>query len=316
MVIDWRADHSFRVPRPDLSVEIGTPNACSQDGCHADKPLQWSVDASTKWYGQARKPHYGTTLAAGREGRPEALEELVRLAADELYPAIVRATALSLLDRYPGEQSTRAFAAALSDPDGLVRLTAVNHVLATDAETIVELVAPLLFDPLRAVRTQAAVVLADAPDELLKPYQREARAEALAEYEVAMAHSLDFAFAGHNLGNLYARLGDPGRAERSYRQAIAIDDLFYPAKANLAVVLNAQGRNDEAEALLRSILDEDPEQHEVQYSLGLLLAEMGRYREAERFLAAAAAGMPGHPGVERNLRAIREYLAQLSPGGG
>src|SRR5262249_6680361 len=32
MVIDVRRDHSFRVPRPDLSLKYGTPNACNQ--CH------------------------------------------------------------------------------------------------------------------------------------------------------------------------------------------------------------------------------------------------------------------------------------------
>ena len=26
MVVDWRADHSLRIPRPDLSIELGTPN--------------------------------------------------------------------------------------------------------------------------------------------------------------------------------------------------------------------------------------------------------------------------------------------------
>jgi predicted CXXCH cytochrome family protein len=311
MVIDWRADHSLRVPRPDLSQVLGIPNACSQGGCHDDKSVSWSVDAFEKWYGLAKKPHYGPALAAGREGRPEARDDLMRLAGDELYPAIVRATALSLLGRYPGEESTRAFAVALADPEPLMRYTAVNSVAAASPEELVELVAPLLFDPMRAVRMQAAVQLADVPDELLKAYQREALARALSEYRQAMEHSLDFAFAGHNLGNLAVRLGDAAEAERYYRIAIAIDDLFYPAKANLAVMLNAQGRNEEAEALLRSILDAYPEQHEVAYSLGLLLAEMERYVEAEALLSRAATGMPDHPGAERNLRAIREYLAQL-----
>ncbi len=314
MMIDERADHSLRIPRPDLSQIIGTPNACSQAGCHADKSLQWSVDAYTKWYGQAKKPHYGTTLAAGREGRPETLDELIRLAGDQLYPAIVRATALSLLGDYPGEASTRAFAVALADPEGLVRLTAVNNVGAGVQEELVKLVAPLLLDPLRAVRMQAAVVLADTPDALLEAYQRQARARGLAEYRRAMGHSLDFAFAGHNLGNLAARLGDGVTAEKYYRAAIAIDDLFYPAKANLAVILNAEGRNDEAEALLRSILESDPNQYDTMYSLGLLLAEMGRYTEAEALLAQAAAGMPDHEGAKRNLDAIRAYLAQVGGG--
>ncbi len=309
MVIDWRADHSLRVPRPDLSRALDTPNACSQGGCHDDRPLTWSIDAFEKWYGLAKKPHYGPTLAAGREARSGAREDLIRLAADALYPAIVRATALSLLGRYPGEQSTRAFAVALADPDPLMRHTAVGSVVASSPEELVELVAPLLLDPTRAVRMQAAVQLADTPDRLLKPYQREALAGALTEYRNAMEHSLDFAFAGHNLGNLAVRLGDAAEAERYYRTAIAIDALFYPAKANLAVLLSAQGRNDEAEALLRSILAAYPEQHDVMYSLGLLLAEMGRYREAESYLARAAAAMPDHAGAQRNLRAVREYLA-------
>jgi hypothetical protein len=311
MVIDERADHSLRIPRPDLSQTIGTPNACSQGGCHDDKPLQWSVDAYTKWYGQAKKPHYGTILFTGREGRPGAFDQLTRLAGDQLYPAIVRATAVSLFRNYPVADTAPAIALAMADPEGLVRLTALTNLIPREPRETVELVAPLLSDPLRAVRMQAAVVLADTPDSMLEPYQREARAKGLAEYRRAMEHSLDFAFAGHNLGNLAARLGDMGTAEKYYRTAIAIDELFYPAKANLAVILNSEGRNDEAEALLRSILDSDPEQYETAYSLGLLLAEMGRYDEAESYLARAAAGMPDHEGAARNLRAIRDYLAQV-----
>ena len=40
MVVDERADHSLRVPRPDLSVKIGTPNACN--GCQLRVPAHWS----------------------------------------------------------------------------------------------------------------------------------------------------------------------------------------------------------------------------------------------------------------------------------
>ncbi len=38
MVVDQRHDHSFRVPRPDQSAKLGTPNACND--CHADKPAE------------------------------------------------------------------------------------------------------------------------------------------------------------------------------------------------------------------------------------------------------------------------------------
>ena len=71
----------------------------------------------------------------------------------------------------------------------------------------------------------------------------------------------------------------------------------------------------EAEALLRSILEAYPEQHEIAYSLGLLLAEVGRYEEAAVFLERAAAGMPDHPRVHHNLREIQQYLARVAASG-
>jgi len=308
MRIDERADHSLRIPRPDLSEITGSPNACNNAGCHADKSVAWSVENYEKWYGLARKPHYGTTLAAGRAGRPESRDDLIRLAGDPLYPSIVRATALSLLPGYPSPETTAAFARALADEDPLVRYTAVSNADAETAQEYVDLLAPLLFDSLRSVRIMAASNLADAPTGLLKPYQREALAEGLQDYEKAMAYSLDFAFGGFNLGNLYSRLGDLAKAERYYRMAIDIDGQFVPARANLAVLLNSLGRNKEAERQLRAALAAEPASYDLAYSLGLLLGEMGNYEEAEKYLAIAAEGMPGHPRAAYNLEQVREYL--------
>ena len=310
MVVDWRADHSLRVPRPDLSIERGVPNACGQAKCHDDKSVEWSIEHYQKWYGLARKPHYGTILAAGRVRDPKARDPLIRLAGDELYPSIVRATALSFLAAYPGDESTAAFNRALSDDDALVRYTAVTNVQASDPEQLVELVAPLLFDPVRAVRLQAASRLAGFPDRLFKPYQQEALAAAVTEYTEAMEYSLDFAFAGHNLGNLYTRLGDQKRAQAYYEAAVEIDGLFYPAKANLAMLHNSQGRNEEAEKLLREILEDYPDEHEMAYSLGLLLAEMARFDEAVVYLERAAEGMPDRSRVFYNLGLIQQRLGR------
>jgi predicted CXXCH cytochrome family protein len=314
MIIDYRADHSIRVPRPDLTREIGTPNACSQPGCHDDRSLQWLIDYYERWYGRAKKPHYGTILAAGRARKPEARNQLLRLASDSLYPAIVRATALSLLGAYPGEDSTRTFNQALADEEALVRYTAVDHAdtLGLSAEQVIEIVSPLLFDPVRAVRMLAATKLAGAPDDLLEPYQREALAENLGEYQKTMEYSLDFSFAGLNLGNLYSRLGEAEKAEQYYLSAIEIDDLFYPAKANLAILYNSLGRNEEAERLVRDVLDDYPEMYDAAYSLGLLMAEMNRYPEAAIYLGRASQGMPERSRVHYNLGLALQYLERHS----
>jgi tetratricopeptide (TPR) repeat protein len=217
---------------------------------------------------------------------------LIRLAGDDLYPAIVRATALTLLGSYRSEESTEAFNRALADEEALLRHTALSSLNEAAAETYVELVSPLLFDPVRAVRAEAATRLAGTPPGMLEPYQQEALAEALAEYREAMEYSLDFAHAGYNLGNVAARLGDAAEAERNYRTALEIDDLFLPAKINLGILYNATGRNQDAERLFREVLEADPEQFDTAYMLGLLLAEMNRVDEAVDYLGIASNGLP------------------------
>jgi predicted CXXCH cytochrome family protein len=310
MVVDWRADHSIRVPRPDLSVEIGTPNACNHVACHPDQSVEWSAQHFTEWYGKARKPHYGRALQAGRGLEAGAGVELARMAGDTLYPAIVRATALQLLQSYPGEESSRAFAAALADENPLVRYTAVQNVVAPDPTAGLEQLTPLLFDPAPAIRGQVATRLAAVPLDSLEAYQQEALDEALTDYIAAMEYSLDFAHAGHNLGNLYANLGDADKARAYYETAIEIDDLFYPAKANLAILYSRVGRLDDAEKLLREILDDYPEQYDAAYSLSLLLAEMNRLPEAVRYMGLAASGMPNAPRVHYNYGLALQQLGR------
>jgi predicted CXXCH cytochrome family protein len=311
MVIDWRADHSFRVPRPDLSAEIGTPNACTQSGCHDDRPLSWSLDAYREWYGRARKPHFGTAFAAARRGMPGAEDELSRIAASELQPAMVRATALELLARTPGEVSSAAIEAALMSDEPLLRRTAILNLAVADPAERAALLSPLLFDPLKAVRTAALSQIAGVPREMLKPYQQEAFDSVLKEFREAMAYSLDFASSGLNLGNLYANLGRIEEAERYYRLALKIDDLFLPAKMNLAVLLSRQGRNTEAEQLLREVLEAYPDNGDAAYSLGLLLVEMEKPEEAVAWLRRAAEADSRFSRVRYNLGLLLQQLGQL-----
>jgi tetratricopeptide (TPR) repeat protein len=315
MVVDWRADHSFRRPRPDLTAEIGTPNACSQSGCHADKPLAWSIRAYRDWYGRARLPHYGTTFAAAREGKPGIEQELRRIVESTLQPVIVRATALTYLQRYPGEDRTAAGRAALTSDEPLLRHVAASAPAEPDPASRAARLAPLVSDPVKAVRLDAVSALAGTADDLLKPYQRDALRDGIQEYREAMAYSLDFSSAGLNLGNLYSNLRDPPTAERYYRLALKIDDLFYPAKMNLAVLLSGGGRNAEAEVLLREVVTAYPDNHDAAYSLGLLLVELGKPQEAADWLARAAQGMPRNPRVRYNLGLLLQQLGRLEQAG-
>jgi len=300
MGIDYRPDHSLRVPRPDLSVELGTPNACSAKGCHADKPLDWNVEHFTKWYGQARKPHYGAIIAAGRAHKLEAEPDLIRLAEDPLLPAIVRATALELLRAYPSSASRATLGNALEAENALLRYTAIRSLAFFDAETRLKRVAPKLYDPVKAVRMEAAVLLSSLPEQRLRKDDRKAFKEGLQEYRQAMLYNADLPAQRYNLGNLAVNLGHDAQAIEAYQKAIAIDDQFYPAKVNLAMLYNRQGRNDKAEKLFKEVLKRQPDLYEVAYSLGLLLVEMQHYPEAETYLRQAASGMPDYGRVHYN----------------
>ena len=128
MVIDERRDHSFRLPRPDLSVELGTSNACNNCHTKPNETPQWAADAIKKWYGEQpkREPHWGPAIKAGRAGTPEGEKLLLDLIARNSTPSIVRATAIDLLANYSSIASVTARRDALHDSDPLVRLTAVR----------------------------------------------------------------------------------------------------------------------------------------------------------------------------------------------
>ena len=308
MVIDYRADHSLRIPRPDLSEPLGVPNSCSQSACHADRALKWVVDAYTNWYGDAQKPHYGSVLAAARAGEPDAQDRLIALADDPEAATIVRATALRALAAYLPERNQPVMQRALADDEALLRHAAVEALATESTPAYAELVGPLLLDPGRAVRMRAAAQLAGIPREFLTAEQSAALDRELEAYVAAMRSMLDFASSGLNLGNLYEAQGDAATAEAYYRRAIEVDELFFPAKMNLAVLLSRIGRDGEAEPLLREVLAAYPEQHDAAYSLALLLAASGQYDEALTLLDQAAAGLPDRSRVHYNRGLL---LAQL-----
>jgi Tfp pilus assembly protein PilF len=308
MGIDYRPDHSFRIPRPDLGESIGAPNACNR--CHFDKTNRWSMDYMTKWYGERQRPHYGTVFHAGRGNRPEALDDLIQLADDRLYAPIVRATALQLLSSYADARSNHAFERALADEEPLVRQTATRHLAEPDPRDRLTLVAPLLYDPVKAVRIEAAQSLTAVPSDMVPGELKDKFRLVLTEYRDAMEHAGDFAASRHNLGNMHTNLGKFDAAAENYRKAIEIDGEFYPAKVNLAMIYNQLGENEAAERLLREVVADHPDYFEIKYSLGLLLAEKKQYRDAAKLLQEAAEGLPGRVRVHYNLALLQQHLGQ------
>jgi tetratricopeptide (TPR) repeat protein len=309
MRIQARPDHSMRIPRPDLSVKIGVPNACTQ--CHDDKPAQWAADQVARWYGPGRRqePHFGEAFAAARAGRPGAAQAVAEIAADRGRPGIVRATALDLLRGEPLVGDSMRISAT-RDPDPEVRAAAADSLEPLPAATRVHGLAPLLTDPVRAVRIAAARALSSLPPAQLDPALRPAFDAALAEYVAAQSVSLDMPGARLNLAVVHRNTGKPELAEREYLAALRIDPDFTPARANLARLYNASGRNADAERVLKDGLARLPDLGELQYSLGLLLAEEKRLPEAARVLERAAALLPDRAKVHYTHGLALQQLGQ------
>lgn len=308
MVVHARRDHSMRAPRPDLSVALRTPNACS--GCHADRSPEWAAATIARWYGPRPRPHFGEAIAAGRAGSREAAPRLAALAGDRAQPAIVRATALELL-RGHGADGLVAMVAALEDEDAVVRLAAVGALDQLPPRERLTVVAPLLADVRRAVRIEAARVLASVPPHLLDASRRQALDAALKEFVDAQMAMADMPSTHLNLGLLHAARGEPERAEQSYLTALRMDPYLAPARIDLAVLYSERGRPGDAERVLREGVRRTPERGELHYSLGLLLAESRRLPEAASTLRDAARLLPDRARVRYNLGLALQQLGRF-----
>jgi Doubled CXXCH motif (Paired_CXXCH_1)/Cytochrome c554 and c-prime len=244
MQVDPRRDHSFPVPRPDLSVALGTPNACTD--CHGDRLAEWAADTVAAWSGPvggAGRPHFAWALDAGRRGLPCAATALAALAADTAQPGIARATALSLLARHASPAARPAIEQGLDDADALVRAAALGTVAALPREDRPRLAAPRLRDPVRAVRLAAARALAGTPSEGLAADQQAALDQGLADLVAAEMVNADRPEAHVNLASLYARLDRAADAESALRAALRLDPGFAPARAMLRELLRRLGRD-------------------------------------------------------------------------
>jgi tetratricopeptide (TPR) repeat protein len=288
MVVDDRRDHSLRIPRPDLSVKLGVPNACN--GCHKDQSASWAATTVAAWY---RHPpsgfqQFGEALAAGTQGTPSASHQLLALIADHDQPAIARATAIDRLERFLAPAMLDTIRNALADPSPLVRRAAVHALAVADPQWRAGVLSPLLDDPVRTVRIEAVDALADVPPTVLPPAKRASIERAATEFVAVQELNSDRPEAHLALALVYAKQQSFDRAEAELKRALAIDPDFVPASVNLADLYRAQSRDVDAEPVLRTALTRTPNHPTLLHALGLVLVRENRTREAIESLGAAA----------------------------
>jgi tetratricopeptide (TPR) repeat protein len=288
MVVDGRRDHSFRVPRPDLSVRLGTPNACTD--CHEDRNAQWADEWVGRWYGAGRRTgwHYADAIAAGRQHTRGSEDALMRAAFDTAVPAIARATAVSLLPSNPGPRTLEGIERAARDSDDLVRRAAAEALQSVDPASRLRIGRPLLDDSIRTVRLPAVSALAAVPAAQWDPKDRARFDQVAEEYRLSQRVNADRPESWLNLGAFESRLGRTTEAESAYRAAIRLAPRFAAGYVALAQLFADGGREADGERVLREGLAAEPEAADLHHALGLSLVRQKRTPEALAPLGAAA----------------------------
>jgi predicted CXXCH cytochrome family protein len=288
MVIDRRHDHSFRIPRPDISAKLGTPNACND--CHADKSPQWATDAVERWHGSKRQgwQHYAEAFHSAWNEQADAAALLTVVAGYRDTPAIARASALAELTPYVSPANINLARSGLADPDPMVRIGALDMLANVPPAQLWPLATPLLSDSNRGVRIRAASLLAAVPSASQPAADREAFERAAGEFIAAQRLNSDRPEARSMLGNFYTRRGLTANAEVEYKAALRLSPQYVPAAINLADLYRQTGRDVEGEAILRTALSASPQDAGLHHALGLVLTRLKRADEALEELQRAA----------------------------
>jgi predicted CXXCH cytochrome family protein len=288
MVVDPRHDHSLRIPRPDLSAKLGTPNACND--CHTDKSADWAASAIERWYGPNRKgfQNYAEAFHTAWSDQSDAERLLAVVAADRGAPAIARASALTELAPYVTQSNINLARTGLSDPDPMVRIGALDMLESSPAGQIWPIVSPLLSDPIRGVRIRAVSLLAVVPSTKQPPADRERFEHVATEFIAAQRLNGDRPESRSALGGFFTKRGRAVDAETEYKAALRLSPQYAPAAVNLADLYRGIGRDADGEGVLRAALAVSAQDAGLHHALGLTLVRLKRTEEALGELQRAA----------------------------
>ena len=288
MGVDARRDHSMRIPRPDLSLVMDTPNACNQ--CHQDKDARWSLDALRQWgvtFSDTGR-HPARAFARAIAGDTRVVPQLAQIAADPDAAPVWRGVAMEALGEAGGREALQSATQMLYDDDPLLRASTVRALEFLPVHQRYQLLQPMLDDDVKTVRMEVATSLASVPFDQISPEQVNALQTLFTEYTNTLAMDADMPGVQLQLGIFHVARGNEAEAEAAYREALYLNPQLIPAYLNLADLLRSRNKDNEARTLLRQALSIDLQNGPVLHSLGLLETRSGQPDLALDYLRQAA----------------------------
>lgn len=303
---DFRRDHSFRIPRPDLSLKYGTPNACTQ--CHDDKDDEWAWQIFQEQYDVPDYQHFSELLASGLSGDPHGKESLLTLMNDTLQPEIARASAVRGLQYYMNANDVANLMTFLNDSSPIVRAATLDVLGEIDNTDYATYLLPLLKDEKRSVRAKAFYALGSLTEPQIPVEYKEVYQKSKTEFFIYLGATAEFAGGKAKEASYYLKKGNVAKAIVNYEKALDIDNLNNMVRTSLATLYYRNGQLKEAEDTFKTIIKQEPEYGPTYYSLALLLAETGRNKEAIEQLEKAMIHMPENLRVYYNLGLLYDSI--------
>jgi len=291
MVVDPRRDHSFRVPRPDLSVRYDVPNACTQ--CHRSRDAQWASAAVRAWLGRNASgfQQFADAFHAVRETTANAEPLLQELLRDANVPPLVKGSLLAESARFLNIV-TEDLRRSLRSPFVAERLGALQSIEALSVDVRWELAGHLLLDPERNVRIEVARMLVDGG---LNTERRSRLAAPLQELQNAASMYATMPHWRLIAADTYAKLGDSARAIVEFEAALKLQPSFARAYANLADMYRAQGQEARVQETLDRGLRALPAEGALHYALGLHYVRSKNAKSGMKELEQATKLAPDDP---------------------
>jgi len=303
MGVDYRRDHSFRIPRPDLSIKNGSPNACNQ--CHKDKTNEWAQAYIEQWFGKSRPFQYGEAFSAAIHQDKDADRRLKSIYYDELYSTTIRSVALNYMSN--SHMNDSILREALQSIEPKLRITAVKKFAIRSQQDLMDIL-PLLNDEAKGVRMEVISKIASLDTNLIPKKYREVYNLVMAERLEVLKYNADFPVGKFNFGNYYYQQKDYKNAEKYYLKAIEQDDELYVAKVNLSHLYSTIGEPKKAEIILAECVKSHPKDGNALYDYGLILSENRKYEESLKQLLKASDLLPQNARVDYNISKLYEFF--------
>lgn len=266
MGVDDRRDHSFKIPRPDLSIKYNTPNACLN--CHKDQDNQWAESQLKQLHGDPE------TLSRSEQDFIILLKNQnldfarhIALINDTELNEIKRASALMLLLNTRQNISNNVITPWVNSEYPLIRLATakIGYLLSNKDKQLSY--KKLLSDEYKSIRVATAEHLLGLGFNISKQ----------ALNEVLDVQKVDTWQGEGNLKQslMWSMLGKKNKAIESLEYSINIDPYFASAYINLAELYRSSEESLKEKQLYKLALSNMPNDASIRYAYGLFLIRIG-----------------------------------------